>query len=89
MEFFLESTALDTVKPRDGVVSSGGTQAWPTKVEGVSFSLDPSSLDATDNDDGGNWCYPAGTEIYEQVSSTENNYGTPGVAASGCEATAP
>ncbi len=44
---------------------------------GYSMSLSPTALDATDNDDGNNWC---------EASSTfgSGDYGTPGSANDGC-----
>jgi hypothetical protein len=46
-------------------------------ANGLSASLDPSALDATDNDDGANWC---------EASSTygDGDFGTPGSANDVC-----
>ena len=77
IQLFMSSpnTQIDMVLPRDGGFG------WPIKETGVSFCLDPSSLDATSNDSGSNWGYPATSEIYD---ATNSNYGTPGAAASTC-----
>lgn len=45
--------------------------------DGASMSLDPTATDASDNDDGGNWC--AGTAPFGS-----GDLGTPGAANPGC-----
>ena len=53
---------------------------WPSQVNGTSIQLDPTSLNATDNDDGGNWCLSPNTETY----GTMGFFGTPGAANVSC-----
>lgn len=58
-------------------------------IEGRSLSLDPGSRNATDNDDGCNWCLTAEEDDYEYTDHADlgeatPNYGTPGEANPEC-----
>ena len=50
--------------------------SWPDPT-GASFALDPSTLNGTDNDDGGNWC----TSI---TAYGDGDKGTPGLENDAC-----
>jgi hypothetical protein len=52
--------------------------AWPASTDGSSIALDPAHYDATDNDNGANWCLA--TASY----GTNNNLGSPGVTNDSC-----
>ncbi len=62
-------TEVDRVEYDDGV-------SWPDP-SGLAVSLDPAAIDATSNDDGGNWC--SATSAYGL-----GDKGTPGSANDGC-----
>ncbi len=63
----------------DEVKYNMGHDNWPEDMAGHSLSLNPNHLNATDNDDGANWCYTMKTQM------TEGDYGTPGAANDPCE----
>ncbi|MEE2751565.1 MAG: MopE-related protein, partial [Myxococcota bacterium] len=82
------SLSLDLDGDSIDVVSwTPGQSGWPTIVEGASLTLNPANLTATENDDGTLWCYPA--EFTDQYDFTNGNSGTPGAAASTCDASYP
>ena len=54
---------------------------WPYLLR-YSTTLSLSYLNATDNDDGTNWCDASTAEVF--ASSPITNFGTPGYADSGC-----
>ena len=60
------------------------SSVWPSPSEGYAYELGSSFLNATDNDQGSNWCRVAGSSAavyYQSGSVTE--HGTPGSSA-GC-----
>lgn len=69
------TAVIDTVE----YDTSGGV--WPNGTNGVAIALDPNHYDATDNDDGANWC------LAEATYGTNGNYGTPGAGNSSCGCT--
>ena len=72
-------TAIDVVAYEDG------TTGWPSLTNGTSIQLSPDSIDATDNDDGANWCETPNTEGY----GTMGYFGTPGAANVTCPVLTP
>lgn len=62
----------------DAVNYNMGHDGWPVDNPGHSLSLSPDHLNATDNDNGANWCYTMSTKM------TEGDYGTPGAANDAC-----
>jgi hypothetical protein len=52
--------------------------AWPTNTDGSAIALDPAHYNATDNDDGANWCLA--TASY----GTQDNLGSPGLTNDSC-----
>jgi hypothetical protein len=58
---------------------------WPRDAQRHSISLDAGMLTAADNDQGENWCY--GRAIYwrNDVDSTDDHRGTPGMANPPCD----
>jgi hypothetical protein len=61
----------------DGIVWDDG-DSYPDGT-GASMSLDPSALDADDNDDGSLWCLTSKKSIYG-----DGDYGTPGAVNEEC-----
>jgi Lamin Tail Domain len=55
--------------------------AWPSSTNGAAIALDPTHYDATDNDDGANWCLA--TSSY----GATGNLGTPGATNDSCGCT--
>jgi hypothetical protein len=51
---------------------------WPASTDGFSIALDPAHFNATDNDDGANWC------LATQAYGAQGNHGTPGVTNDSC-----
>ncbi len=58
---------------------------WPQGAT-RSMTLDPSHLNATDNDDDDNWCLTTNNSAFQwyYVSSAVREFGTPGIAGHAC-----
>ena len=62
----------------DEVKYNKGHDGWADDMAGHSMNLSPDHLNATDNDNGANWCYTMSNKM------TAGDYGTPGAANEAC-----
>jgi hypothetical protein len=77
-----DETSADALSVIDGgttIDAVGWDGSTWTVTEGYSWSLDPGTLTATDNDTWTNWCNASGSDAYGS-----NNYGTPGTVNPTC-----